>query len=92
MERFLASLWSQLEADTSITLLTANSENGMDMCRIAVERAVVAHIYYHAMYPNGEADVSRDKVSALSLQKNTIPTRARSERPRSAGISVCCLK
>ena len=44
MERFLASLWAQLEADTSVTLLTANSPSQMDTCRVAVERAVVAHV------------------------------------------------
>merc|ERR1719510_1571673 len=69
MERFLASLWSQLEADTSVALLTANSPTQMDMCRVAVERSVVAHIYYHAMYPNGEADVSRDVVLADHINK-----------------------
>lgn len=69
MERFLASLWSQLEADTSVTLLTANSPTQMDTCRVAVERAVVAQIYYHAMYPNGEADVSRDVVLNEHMSK-----------------------
>lgn len=69
MERFLASLWSQLEADTSVTLLTGNSPSKIDTCRVAVERAVVAHIYYHAMYPNGEADVSRDVVLAEHIAK-----------------------
>ena len=69
MERFLASLWAQLDADTSVTLLTANSQSQMDTCRVAVERSVVAHIYYHAMYPNGEADVSRDVVLADHINK-----------------------
>ena len=44
MERFLASLWAKLETDTSVTLLTANSPAQMDTCRVAVERAVVAHV------------------------------------------------
>lgn len=69
MERFLASLWAKLEADTSVTLLTANSPAQMDTCRVAVERAVVAHIYYHAMFPNGEADVHRDAVLADHISK-----------------------
>ena len=69
MECFLHSLWSQLEADTSVSLLTANSPGQIDMCHVAVERAVVAHIYYQAMYPNGEADVSRDTVLAEHIGK-----------------------
>jgi hypothetical protein len=69
MERFLAFLWSQLEADTSLMLLTANSPTQLEMCRVAIERAVVAHIYVHAMYPNGEADISRDGVLAEHINK-----------------------
>ena len=69
MERFLNSLWSQLESDTSVTLLTANSPAQMEMCRIAVERAVVSHIYYAAMFPNGEADASRDNVLSDHIRK-----------------------
>ena len=69
MERFLNSLWSQLESDTSVTLLTANSPAQMEMCRMAVERAVVSHIYYAAMFPNGEADASRDNVLSEHIRK-----------------------
>lgn len=69
MENFLSSLWSQLEADTSVSLLTANSSAQLEMCRVAVERAVVAHIYFHAMFPNGEADISRDVVLAEHIAK-----------------------
>jgi len=71
MERFLSSLWSQLESDTSVTLLTssASTEIQMDLCRVAVERAVVSHIYYAAMFPNGEADVCRDNVLTEHIRK-----------------------
>ena len=71
MERFLASLWSQLESDTSVTLLTSSSstEIQMDLCRMAVERAVVSHIYYAAMFPNGEADACRDNVLTEHIRK-----------------------
>jgi hypothetical protein len=37
------------------------SEEQMSLARIAVERAVISHIYTHAMYPNREADVHRDQ-------------------------------
>ena len=71
MERFLSSLWSQLESDTSVTLLTssASTEIQMDLCRVAVERAVVSHIYYAAMFPNGEADACRDNVLTDHIRK-----------------------
>ena len=41
----------------------------MEMFKLAVERAVVSHIYHHAMYPNGEADISRDSVLAEHISK-----------------------
>ena len=71
MERFLSSLWSQLESDTSVTLLTssASTEIQMDLCRVAVERAVVSHIYYAAIFPNGEADACRDNVLTEHIRK-----------------------
>ena len=59
-DRFLHSLWSQLESDPSWAL--AMSEEQMSQARTAIERAVVSLTYTHAMYPNGEADVHRDQV------------------------------
>ena len=41
----------------------------MEMFKLAVERAVVSHIYYPAMYPNGDADISRDAVLAEHISK-----------------------
>ncbi len=61
MERFLATLWSQLEGETSLVLLSS-TPGQLERCRVAVERSVVSHIYLHAMYPNGDADISRDLV------------------------------
>ena len=60
IEKFLSSLWSQLESDPSWAL--AMSEEQMGLARTAIERAVVSLIYTHAMYPNGEVDVHRDQV------------------------------
>ena len=64
MENFLKSLWSQLEkCDASMVWALSTSETQLDLCRLTVERAVIGQIFVHAMYPNGEADVSRDEVS-----------------------------
>ncbi len=60
LERFLAKLLSQLEEDPSWAL--SASEEQMSMARLAIERAVASEVYLFAMYPNGEADTSRDHV------------------------------
>ena len=63
METFLESLWSQLEkCDGSMVWALSTSEEQLNLCRLTVERAVVGQIFVHAMYPNGEADISRDDV------------------------------
>ena len=63
MERFLESLWGQLEkCDGSMIWALSTSEAQLGLCRLTVERAVVGQIFVHAMYPNGEADMSRDEV------------------------------
>ena len=41
----------------------------LEMFKLAVERAVVSNIYYHAMYPNGDGDISRDAVLAENIAK-----------------------
>ena len=65
METFLESLWSQLEkCDGSMVWALSTSEEQLNLCRLTVERAVVGQIFVHAMYPNGEADISRDDVSS----------------------------
>ena len=66
MENFLESLWSQLEkCDGSMIWALSTSEAQLSLCRLTVERAVVGQIFVHAMYPNGEADISRDEVKFL---------------------------
>ncbi len=67
VEAFLARLWGQLEEDPSWAL--AASEEQMSLARLAVERAVTSQVYMHAMYPNGEADVSRDQVLQAHLAR-----------------------
>ena len=63
METFLESMWSQLEkCDGSMVWALSTSEEQLNLCRLTVERAVVGQIFVHAMYPNGEADISRDDV------------------------------
>ena len=63
METFLESLWSQLEkCDGSMVWALSTSEEQLNLCRLTVERADVGQIFVHAMYPNGEADISRDDV------------------------------
>ena len=66
-ERFLNSLWRQLEEDPSWALI-ANEEQ-MRLARLSVERSVISHIYRHAMYPNEEADVSRDEVLSSHIRR-----------------------
>ena len=40
-----------------------------DLCRLTVERAIVSQIYVHAMFPNGEADMSRDEVLTSHIRR-----------------------
>ena len=40
-----------------------------DLCRLTVERAVVSQIYINAMYPNGDADTSRDEVLTSHIRR-----------------------
>ena len=67
MEGFLERLWSQLESDSSMICTLLDSQ--IDLCRLTVERSVVGQIYVHAMYPNGEADISRDEVLSSHIKK-----------------------
>lgn len=46
----------------------ATAEN-LDLARRSLERALMAHIYAYALYPNGEADHCRDEVFCKSMQK-----------------------
>jgi len=70
METFLESLWSQLEkCDGSMVWALSTSEDQLNLCRLTVERAVVGQIFVHAMYPNGEADISRDDVFTQNIRQ-----------------------
>lgn len=46
----------------------ATPEN-LDYAKKSLERALMAHIYVFALYPNGEADHCRDEVFCKSMQK-----------------------
>ena len=41
--------------------LSAANECQVDEARLYIERNVMSHIYTHAMYPNGDGDIMRDK-------------------------------
>jgi len=60
VDRTLNQLWRQLEEDPAWALVASGEQ--MEEAREAVERAVAGAVYGHAMYPNGDADVSRDRV------------------------------
>merc|ERR1719234_2799124 len=57
--QFLNRLWEALEQEP---MLAATSEDQRQEARKAVERAIFSEIYIAALYPNTEADVSRDLV------------------------------
>ena len=53
----------------NLKILTTYFSTEKDLCRLTVERTVVSQIYVHAMYPNGEADISRDDVLASHIRR-----------------------
>jgi len=57
--QFLNRMWEALEQEP---MLAATSEDQRQEARKAVERAIFSEIYMAALYPNTEADVSRDLV------------------------------
>ena len=64
--QFLTRVWAALELEPS---LAAAGEEQRDEARKAVERAVFSQIYMAALYPNQEADVSRDLVLQRHLER-----------------------
>lgn len=44
-----------------ICVVTVASDAQLEVARQAVEQAVIGRVYLHALYPNGEGDVSRDQ-------------------------------
>jgi len=57
--QFLNRLWNSLEMEP---MLAATNDEQRSEARKAVERAIFSQIYMLAMYPNQEADASRDIV------------------------------
>jgi len=39
----------------------AASSAQLEQARTAIERAVISRVYTHALYPNGDGDMSRDQ-------------------------------
>ena len=64
--QFLSRVWAALELEP---MLAAAGEEQRDEARKAVERAVFSQIYMAALYPNQEADVSRDLVLQRHLER-----------------------
>ena len=42
-------------------IVSAASSAQLEQAHTAVERAVISRVYTHALYPNGDGDVSRDQ-------------------------------
>ena len=40
--------------------ISAATEQQLDEAKQYIERNIMSHVYVHAMYPNGDADVHRD--------------------------------
>ncbi|XP_069695345.1 GTPase-activating protein and VPS9 domain-containing protein 1 [Periplaneta americana] len=66
LDNFLHTL--ALEMDKDPTWQAASSAQ-LEQARTAVERAVISRVYTHALYPNGDGDVSRDQVLHEHMKK-----------------------
>lgn len=66
VEKFLTLLYTALENDSSWHKAT---QEQIDHARRIIERHVMTQIYWSAFYPNGEADVHRDKVLNEHMKK-----------------------
>lgn len=64
MERALKSLYECLPRERMWRF--ANAER-ISFVRKSVERSLMAQLYIYALYPNGEADQSRDRFLALEI-------------------------
>jgi hypothetical protein len=55
-------LWICLVTEqNSLGVCLAASSAQIEQAHTAVERAVISRVYTHALYPNGDGDVSRDQ-------------------------------
>lgn len=66
VEKFLNLLYTALENDSNWHKVT---QEQLDHARRIIERHVMTQIYWSAFYPNGEADVHRDKVLSEHMKK-----------------------
>lgn len=66
VEKFLTLLYTALENDSNCHKAT---QEQIDHARRIIERHVMTQIYWSAFYPNGEADVHRDKVLNEHMKK-----------------------
>lgn len=66
VEKFLNLLYNALENDSNWHSAT---QDQIDHARRIIERHVMTQIYWSAFYPNGEADVHRDKVLHEHMKK-----------------------
>lgn len=66
VEKFLNLLYNALENDSNWHRAT---QEQIDHARRIIERHIMTQIYWSAFYPNGEADVHRDKVLHEHMKK-----------------------
>ncbi|XP_063878825.1 GTPase-activating protein and VPS9 domain-containing protein 1-like isoform X2 [Scylla paramamosain] len=66
VENFLTQLYSELERDP---MWISSTREQLDAAQLVLERVVMSHIYIHALYPNGDGDVSRDQVLHEHMKK-----------------------
>lgn len=66
VEKFLNLLYNALENDSNWHRAT---QDQIDHARRIIERHIMTQIYWSAFYPNGEADVHRDKVLHEHMKK-----------------------
>lgn len=66
VEKFLTLLYTALENDSNWHRAT---QEQIDHARRVIERHIMTQIYWSAFYPNGEADVHRDKVLSEHMKK-----------------------
>lgn len=66
VEKFLAMLYTGLEGDSNWHKAT---QEQIEHARRIIERHVMTQVYWSAFYPNGEADVHRDKLFNEHLKK-----------------------
>ncbi|KAK7074988.1 GTPase-activating protein and VPS9 domain-containing protein 1 [Halocaridina rubra] len=66
VEDLLRQLYAELERDP---MWISSTTEQLDNAQLALERVIMSHIYIHALYPNGDGDVSRDQVLHEHMKK-----------------------